>query len=311
MDSLPETSPKIYLLPARNQRTEAKKTAHRGCLQVPSTGPLPSWMTKDPPALTLDSTPSDRTWSPNLPPWTSPFLQPPSTWRQAATLPFPSLSHSRYLEHPGLPLSSLSWPSRCHHKTSMGCFCLGPPSTPSIVSWAFAPLKLIKTRQTVDNECLPPAPANFLMGRGRTTCRICFKVIPNSSSADLHPHLPRCLDALADLKSTWGRTRRNGRSSVRIATVGSPLRYRTSKNRQPTMYIFSSGKLKTAPGHPQQHAEEGDIKGRGDDGSNRFFSRCFAERLESCCRPREWSEAGSFHRWRHRRFIAASQTTHR
>ena len=61
MDSLPETSPKIYLLPARNQRTEAKKTAHRGCLQVPSTGPLPSWMTKDPPALTLDSTPSDRT----------------------------------------------------------------------------------------------------------------------------------------------------------------------------------------------------------------------------------------------------------
>lgn len=39
-----------------------------------------------------------------------------------------------------------------------------------------APLKLIKTRQTVDNECLPPAPANFLMGRGRTTCRICFKV---------------------------------------------------------------------------------------------------------------------------------------
>ena len=61
MDSLPETSPKIYLLPARNQRTEAKKTAHRGCPQVLWTGPPPSWMTKDPPPLTLDSTPSDRT----------------------------------------------------------------------------------------------------------------------------------------------------------------------------------------------------------------------------------------------------------
>ena len=63
MDSLPETSPKIYLLPARNQRTEAKKTAHRGCLQVPLTGLLPSWMTKDPlPRPTgRPSIPSDRT----------------------------------------------------------------------------------------------------------------------------------------------------------------------------------------------------------------------------------------------------------
>ena len=83
------------------------------------------------------------------------------------------------------------------------------------------------------------------------------------------------------------------------------------KERQPTMYIFPSGQSETAPGHPQQHAEEGGFEGRGDDCRERCWTGCFDERPESCCRPGEWSEASSFDRWRHRRFIAASQTTRR